>query len=346
MSLIRHLDGFQQRHAVLGFPLGVIYKFFDDYGTYLAALITYYAFVSIFPLLLLATTILSIVLQGHPQLQQELIDSALSEFPVIGDQLKTPDGLKGSWAAIVVGTLIALYGALGAAQAIQYVSNQVWMVPRNNRPNPFVARGKSILIILIMGVGVFGVSLANVIIGRWSFFGQHTGTIADVVAFPVIVISIGLIFQLSASKELRPWHVLPGAVVAAIVLRVLQGFGASYVSGVVAKSSSINGVFAIVLGLLAFILLVALTLVFAMEVNVVWDRRLFPRSLLTPFTDNVQLTRADRAMYAGRARTQRFKGFQDISVDFEDDEELPEPAGVPDDAVPEEKATPAQDKAT
>lgn len=321
MSLIRRVDAFQQRHAILGFPLGVIYKFFDDYGTYLAALITYYAFVSIFPLLLLAATILSFVLQGHPEFQQELIDSALSEFPVIGDQLKTPGALTGSWVAIVVGTLIALYGALGAAQAIQYVSNQVWMVPRNNRPNPFVARGKSTLIILIMGVGVFGVSLANIIVSRWTFFGVHSALIADVVAFPVTVISIGLIFQLSASTTLRPWHVLPGAIVATIVLRVLQGFGASYVSGVVAKSSSIDGVFAIVLGLLAFILLIAMTLVFAMEINVVWDKRLFPRSLLTPFTDDVELTRADRALYAGRARIQRFKGFQDIEVEFTEDDQ-------------------------
>lgn len=321
MSWTRRVDAFQQRHAILGFPLAVVYKFFDDYGTYLSALVTYYAFVSIFPLLLLASTVLSIVLQGHPQIQQELIDSALSEFPVIGDQLKTPQGLSGSWTAIVVGSLVALYGALGAAQAIQYVSNQVWMVPRNNRPNPFVARGKSFLIILIMGFGVFGVSLANIIISRWTFFGEHSGLIADTVAFPVIVISIGLIFQLSASATLRPWHILPGAVVAAIALRILQGFGASYVSGVVARSSSVNGVFAIVLGLLAFILLIAMSLVFAMEINVVWDKRLFPRSLLTPFTDNVELTRADRELYAGRARIQRFKGFQDIDVEFDKDDQ-------------------------
>lgn len=317
MSLIRRVDAFQQRHAVLGFPIGVIYKFFDDYGTYLAALITYYAFVSIFPLLLLASTVLSIVLQGHPQLQQELIDSALSEFPVIGDQLKTPQRLSGSWEAILVGIIVALYGALGAAQAVQYVSNQVWQVPRNNRPNPFVARGKSILLILIMGIGVFGVSLANVIIGPSKFLGDHSAFIADVVAFPLIVASITFIFQLSASSRVRPWHVLPGAIVAAIALRALQGFGASYVSGVVAKSSSVDGVFAIVLGLMAFVYLVAMSLILAMEINVVWRKRLYPRSLLTPFTDNVDLTRADRAMYAGRARAQRFKGFEEITVDFE-----------------------------
>lgn len=317
MSLTRRVDAFQQRHAILGFPIGVIYKFFDDYGTYLSALITYYAFVSIFPLLLLATTILSIVLQGHPHLQQELIDSALSEFPVIGDQLKTPQSLSGSWTAILVGVIVALYGALGAAQAIQYVSNQVWQVPRNNRPNPFVARGKSILIILIMGVGVFGVSVANVIISRWTFLGAHSSLIADTVAFPVIVASIMFIFQLSASSRVRPWHVLPGALIASVLLRVLQGFGASYVSGVVAKSSSVDGVFAIVLGLLAFVYLVAMSLILAMEVNVVWRKRLYPRSLLTPFSDNVELTRADRAMYAGRARAQRYKGFEEITVEFE-----------------------------
>lgn len=87
MSLVDRFDAFQRRHPVIGFPLGVIYKFFDDSGGYLAALITYYAFVSLFPLLLLLATVLSWVLSSRPDLQEEIIESALSQFPVVGDQL-------------------------------------------------------------------------------------------------------------------------------------------------------------------------------------------------------------------------------------------------------------------
>ena len=107
MQLTEWLDGYQRRHRWVGFPLAVVYKFFDDQGTYLAALITYYGFLSLFPLLLLLTSVLGFVLQGDPDLQQRILDSTLSQFPIIGDQLGDPQGLQGSGAAVVVGGLVA-----------------------------------------------------------------------------------------------------------------------------------------------------------------------------------------------------------------------------------------------
>ena len=119
MSVTERVDTFQRRHPVAGFPIGVIYKFGEDQGPYLAALITYYGFLSLFPLLLLLTSILGFVLDGRPELQQRILDSTLSQFPVIGDELADPQGLQGSIGAIIVGVLVALYGALGVAQAIE-----------------------------------------------------------------------------------------------------------------------------------------------------------------------------------------------------------------------------------
>ena len=119
MPLTRRFDRFQRRHPVFGFPIAVIYKFFDDQGTYLAALITYYGFLSLFPLLLLLASVLGFVLQDDPDLQERILDSTLSQFPIIGDQLREPQGLQGSGVAVVVGGLVALYGALGVAQAMQ-----------------------------------------------------------------------------------------------------------------------------------------------------------------------------------------------------------------------------------
>ncbi|CAB4766531.1 unannotated protein [freshwater metagenome] len=111
MTLTERFDAYQRRHPKVGFPIGVIYKFGEDQGPYLAALITYYGFLSLFPLLLLFTSVLGFVLDGRPELQQEILDSALSQFPVIGDELATPQGLQGSVGAIIVGGLVALYGA-------------------------------------------------------------------------------------------------------------------------------------------------------------------------------------------------------------------------------------------
>src|SRR4051812_30748360 len=156
VSVADKLDRLQRRHPAAGFPIAVVYKYVDDSGPYLAALITYYAFVSLFPLLLLASTILGRVLAGNPELQQRLIESALHQLPVVGEQLGDPRGLSGGTTAVVVGVLGALYGGLGVAQAVQHAMNTAWAVPRNNRPNPFLARGRSLLLLGIGGTAVIG----------------------------------------------------------------------------------------------------------------------------------------------------------------------------------------------
>src|ERR1700719_3876873 len=89
VSVVARVDQYQRQHSWLGFPLGVIYKYFDDRAPYLAALVTYYAFVSLFPLLLLLYSVLGFVLQGDPGLRHNLEHSVLSNFTVISHQLKT-----------------------------------------------------------------------------------------------------------------------------------------------------------------------------------------------------------------------------------------------------------------
>ena len=136
MQLTEWLDGYQRRHRWVGFPVAVIYKLFEDHGPYLAALITFYGFLSLFPLLLLLTSLLGFLLQGDSDLQQRILDSTLSQFPIIGDQLNDPQSLHGSGTAVVIGVLVALYGALGVAQALQHAMNVAWAVPRTVDPTP------------------------------------------------------------------------------------------------------------------------------------------------------------------------------------------------------------------
>jgi membrane protein len=117
-TVISRLDGYQRRHRWLGMPIAVLYKFFDDQGTYQAALLTYYGFVSLFPLLLLLNTGLGYALHGNAHLQQQVLNSALGQFPVIGDQIGANiHSFHGSTLALVVGVIGSLYGALGIAQA-------------------------------------------------------------------------------------------------------------------------------------------------------------------------------------------------------------------------------------
>ena len=108
MGAAQAVDGFQRRHAVLGFPIAVVYKFFDDQGVYLAALITYYGFLSLFPLLLLLASVLGFVLRRRSRSAHRILDSTISQFPVIGGQLRDPSGLQGAVSPSIVGALVAL----------------------------------------------------------------------------------------------------------------------------------------------------------------------------------------------------------------------------------------------
>ncbi|TWP32609.1 YihY/virulence factor BrkB family protein [Leekyejoonella antrihumi] len=318
------MDRAQRRFPWLGYPLAVVYKFFDDMGSYLAATLTYYVFVSLFPILLLASTVLGIVLKGHPHLQAQLLDSALSQFPVIGDQLKVPHGLDGSWGVVTIGGLVALYGALGAAQAFQYAANTVWQVPRNERPNPFAARGRSVLLLVTVGVGLLLTTALTSLLATVVRL-QGLSQVAVLVGATLVSIAVFVFaFHIGSALSLRSSSVLPGAVVAGILWQVLQHFGVIYVSHVVRHASAVNGVFAVVLGMLAFIYLASLIIVICMEIDVVRCKQLFPRALLTPFTDDVELTRGDVASYTGQAQATRSKGFQRIDVDFNKREDDPD----------------------
>ncbi len=315
--MIARLDAFQRRHPAVGFPLAVLYKFFDDQGSYLAALIAYYGFVSLFPLLLLSTTILGFVLQGDPALQREILDSALSQFPVIGADLGTPDVIGGGATGVVIGIVGSLYGGLGVATAIQNAMNVAWAVPRNSRPNPFKSRGLSVVLLLIVGLSVIATTALTAL-------ATAAAVVPALVIGASVLLNAGVFvvaFRFAAARPLSVRDVAPGAITAAVAWQALQSFGAAYVQNVVQGSSATNGTFALVLGLLAFLYLASFVVVLCVELNVVRVEGLHPRALLTPFTDDVELTRGDERAYTGLARKERTKGFERVDVTFDDDDD-------------------------
>jgi YihY family inner membrane protein len=317
--MVQWLDGLQQRSRAAGFAIAVVYKYIDDQGGYLAALITYYAFVSLFPLLLLLTTTLGVVLAGHPDLQQQVLETAVSQFPVIGEQLGQPQQLSGGTVAVVVGIAGALYGGLGVGVAVQNAMDTVWAVPKHRRPDPIRGRVRSLALLLVLGSAAIATT-ALAAIGRSAEFLGSWGKAGCVVAAVVINAAICLIaFRVTTTRKLTVRQLLPGAAVAAVVWQLLQWFGAAYVTRTVTTASAINAVFAVVLGLLAFLFLISVTLVMCAQINVVRVDRLYPRALLTVFTDDVELTPADRRTYARKARAEQAKGFETISVSYEQD---------------------------
>ncbi|OFJ51645.1 YihY/virulence factor BrkB family protein [Mycolicibacterium grossiae] len=325
--MVGWLDRLQRRNRFVGFVVAVVYKYVDDQGGYLAALITYYAFVSLFPLLLLLTTVLGVVLVGHPELQQQVVQSTFAQFPVIGSQLQRPEELSGGTLAVVVGIAGALYGGLGVGQAVQNAMDTVWAVPRNNRPDPIRSRLRSLLLLLVLGSAALTatvLSAAGRAIESLGWFGK-TGLIVGAVAINALICLCA--FRVTTARHLTYKQVLPGALTAAVIWQLLQSFGANYVGRVMSSASQTNGVFALVLGLLAFLFLVSISLVMCAEINVVRVDELHPRSLLSPFTDDIDLTTADRRTYTRKAKAERVKGFQRVSVRFDtakrDEHEVP-----------------------
>ena len=312
------LDRLQQKSRAAGFVLAVVYKYIDDQAHFLAALITYYAFVSLFPLLLLLTTALGVVLSGRPEWREDIVNSAVSQFPLLSDQLNQPEALSGGATAVVVGIAGALYGGLGVGQALQNAMDTVWAVPRFVRPDPIRSRIRSLLLLMVLGSALIATTLLTAV-GKISTSLGILGTGGVVVASLLLNTAVCVVaFRVTTARSLTYRQVLPGAVLAALLWQMLQWFGAAFVARVAASASVTNSVFAIVLGLLAFLYLVSTSLLVCAEINAVRVDRLHPRALLTPFTDNVDLTAADRKMYSGQAEAQRAKGFQRVEVSFDE----------------------------
>lgn len=340
---LQRLDDLQRRKPALGFPLAVVYKFFDDQGNYLAAVVTYYAFLAILPMLLIASSVLGFLLQDDPQLKEQLLDSALAQFPIVGQQLGSPEGIQGSTQAVVVGIVVSLWGVTNLGQAAQNTLNAAWGIPRNTRLNPVHGRGRSIVLMVTGGLGVLVVAIVPNLANRMGLIPGSSTAVGRalvevlVVAVTAVVLSWMMAYGSSLHHSLRT--VLPGGVLIAVLWSLLQSAGGFYVARVVSRASDVNGIFALVLGLIVLIYVGAVIALLGIEVNVVRARRLYPRALLTPFTDDVELTEADRRVYTQYAKAQRHKGFERIEVVF--DEQEPDRA---DDQEPEEERADEQEQ--
>jgi YihY family inner membrane protein len=326
VRLVDRFDAFQRRHSWAGIPIAVGYKVFDDRAVYLAALITYYGFVSLFPLLLLFFSTVGFFLHGDPELQRRLAGSALRDFPIVGPQLRhNVSSFKGSGAALAVGIVGSLYGGLGIMQAAQAAFNQMYGIPRNEQPNPLTSRVRSLALLLLLGGGIVATTGLTIFVGTvqtigGTAIGPGLTILGMLLAYALNVALFAGAFQLLTARELGWSDVLTGGLIAAASWQLLQAEGTRYLAHKLTHASEVYGSFALVLALLAYIYLQALFAVIGVEVNVVLHHRLWPRALLTPFTDDVELTDVDRRLYASYAQAQRFKGFQRIEVEFEDEQ--------------------------
>ena len=324
-KVLRAVDELQQRHAWLAFPIAVWKKFGDDHAGNLAMLVAWFAFVSIFPLMLVLVTVLDIVLKHDPALRDQVLNSAFSQFPV-GAQLKNNLGsLHETGPALAIGLILTFLGARGVAGAASNALNTVWGVPFARRPGFPWSLLREVGLILVVGIGVLGTTLLSGLVGSGGLLSGGWAQAGAIVVALLLNCGVAwLAFRLAAAPEVSARSMLPGAALTAVMWQILQLLGGYFVSHTLARSSSLYGIFGVVLGLLAWLYLLAQLTLYAVEVNVVAVKRLWPRSLAPP-----PLTSQDRRAYRLYARTQERRPEQDIESHIRE-----QPAGTPDDGAP------------
>ncbi len=293
----------------------MVKKFGDDQADKHAALLAYYAFISLFPLLLVFVTVLGYTLANNPGLQQQLIDTVIARFPGFGPQLQASiRTIGGSGIGLVIGVLGTLWGGLGIAQSAQDAMNAVWNIPYKDRPTWWLRLARSLGALLLLVAAV----LAATALAQLGTLGH--GVLGRLPLGGSLLLNLLLLAALSQVQTAtpQPWRrLLPGAAGGAVGWSVLQALGTWIVTRQLERANLVYGAFAIVIVLLSWLYLSAQLLLYAAEVNVVLARRLWPRSLLQP-----PLTGPDQQVLAALAQTEERRPEQTIEVSFS-----PEPSG-------------------
>jgi YihY family inner membrane protein len=306
-QLIGAVDRSQQRHAFLALPFGVMKKFGEDRAGSLAALIAYYGFFSLFPLLLVLVTVLGFVLAGSPSLQERILESALAQFPVIGSQIRENTGrLDRNGVALAVGLVSALWAGMGVMRAAETAMSDVWDVPINKRPGFLPQVLRALGMIVVLGAGVAATALLTGAVGAVPGRAVAYGGFVLGAALNVGIALLG--FRVLTARDVGLRALLPGAVLAGVAALLLQLLGGYLLDRQVRNAGDVYGTFAVVLGLLWWLYLQAQVVLVAAELNAVTAKRLWPRSLRPP------RTAADERAVRAHARVEERVDEQDPEV--------------------------------
>ena len=312
-TALQRLDALQQKHPWLAFPLAVIKKASDDQGGNLAALVAYYGFFSLFPLLLVFTTILGYVLAGDPSQQHSVEQSIRNQFPSVGHTLPL-NHITGSAVALILGLLTSLWAGLGVTNAAQNLMNTVWAVPHKNRPNFIQSRLRGIFLLVSLGI-LFVVSTFVTGAVSSTFGGVGAKILGYLVSILVNFVLFFASFRLMTDDDVPTRELRIGALIGAVLWTILQLLGAVYLHHV---KTTHYGVFATVILLLVWLHLGGQVFMYSAEANVVHTRGLWPRSFFGPPSEP-----ADHEALSALAKVEERSEEQHVEVEFSDQQEPP-----------------------
>ena len=242
-----------------------------------AALLAYYGFLTLFPLIMVATTVLGFVLQGDPELRSEIVESAVSQIPVLGDQILNQSGeISGSITALIVGLVSGLWGSTRAFASLQTALDDAWEVPVEHRPNLVVRRVRSVIGLLVIG----GAQIATVTltsIAGWADLGSLSRIAIGLGVLAVNIAVVTTMFRYLSATEVSWTMAWPGGVISGVAYTALQLIGTQVVSRLLSGAHSVYGAFASVLAITGWLLIHAVVSLFAAEINAaIHARRLVP----------------------------------------------------------------------
>lgn len=289
------IDRFQRRHKLTAFAFAVNKKYQDDQAGYQAALVTYYGFLSLFPLLLIIMTIASLVGVHNPALRTQIIDAVSDYFPALGKTLEdSVHSPHSSGIALAIGILLSLYGARGIADAFRHAANQIWHIPLSKRSGFPRSLIRSLGLIIGGGIGFVAASIiatSTAAAGHgWVFWTLSlTGNV--VVLYFVFLYIMRLSLPLAISvRQFRT-----GALISSVGLMILQQLGGLIIKKI--TPTAYSALFATTLGLVAWIYLQARLVMYAMVVDTIRAYTIWPRSL-----SGKQPTAADKYMDGKRSQ--------------------------------------------
>ncbi len=238
-----------------------------------ASVLAFFGFLSIFPLLLAATTILGFVLEGNEDLQQRIIDGALSDIPVLGQQLQAdPASLSGNWWALIIGLGGALWSSTKAFVALQGALDDIWEIDVDHRDAMHEQRGKALLGLVFIGAAQIGTIVITTLVNAAGL--PAIGRIALLAATVAINITVvAAMFRFLTAAEPEWGDVWPGAIASGLAFSLLQYFGTAIVDRIRENASDTYGQFALVLGLVTWLSLLAISSLMSAELNAALVRR-------------------------------------------------------------------------
>jgi uncharacterized BrkB/YihY/UPF0761 family membrane protein len=274
----QRLDRLQRRRATLGFAYAVFRKYADDDGGREAALITYYGFLSIFPALLLAQTIVARALHQHPELRERVI-AAMVPPSLQATVESAVTALPTARVALAVGVAGLILCGTGVVRAAGHTLNHLAAVPHRLRSGTAWRPARTVAALVIVLAGVATVGCLVVIAAGYPGLPKVSRLLAVTGELAIAFVVLLLVARLLLARPAPVRALWPAAAPGAVAVTCTLELGAELLPGFVLRAGPVYGAFATVAGMFTLLYLLSLALVVAAEIAAVRRARLWPRAV-------------------------------------------------------------------